>query len=285
MVDLRYWLALHSVEGIGPSLFHSLIEKYGEPEEVFHAPLHDLLEIPGLTEEKAKRIHEIADMMEEIENLLLSLDDQKVKILTMRDEDYPEVLKEMKNPPPLLYLYGNMKIEDQNAVAIVGTRNPSEEGYQRAKEFAQGLVEAGFTIVSGYADGIDTAGHLGAVENDGRTIMVLSFGINHFQLKEGLKSLEFIYERGVILSEFFPSVPFSVGRAMERNRLVCGLSRAILVVEAGLTGGTLHTAEEALKMKKPLFVYQDTAIRGNAELIRKGAKGVKSFKELIGKLQ
>ena len=289
MEDLKYWVALHSVEGIGPSLYNSLLERFGEPEEVLRASLEDLTQIPHLTEEKARGIQESTDRLEEIEDLLLALDDQGVRIMTIREEDYPEGLLDLKNPPPLLYLYGNIKEEDSQAVAIVGTRKPSEEGYQKAKDFAKGLVEVGFTIVSGYADGIDTAGHLGAIESEGRTIMVLSSGINHFQLKEGMESLEFLRERGVILSEFFPKAPWSVGGAMARNQLVCGLSRAVLVVEAGLSGGTLNTAEEAQKMKKPLFVYRyqnpPPSALGNEGLIKNGAIGVESYEELMQALE
>jgi DNA processing protein len=283
--ELKYWLALHSVEGIGAVTYQKLLDKFGSPKEVFTAKKEAITSIPRLSKDKADEILAVNEKMDNIDNLILRLDDLGVDILTIADQDYPALLRQVKNPPPIIYKYGQIQKQDERSIAIVGSRNANEKGLQIARGFGKRLAERGYTIVSGYAKGIDTESHLGALEGDGRTIMVLSTGMLHFKLRDaGFESFEFLKQNGAVISEMFPTESWTVGAAMARNRLVVGLSKAVLVVECGLESGTMNAAHVAQQMNRPLFVlqYQEVGehVLGNEELLKSGAIAVRRFRDV-----
>lgn len=283
--ELKYWLALHSVEGIGAATYQKLLDKFGKPKEVFAAKKEHIASIPRLPKDKAGKILAINEKWDEIENLMLRLDDLGVNILTIVDEDYPALVRQVKNPPPIVYLYGRILKADERSIAIVGSRNATEKGLQIARGFGKRLAEQGYTIVSGYAKGVDTESHLGALEGNGRTIMVLSTGMLHFKLRDaGFESFDFLKQNGAVISEMFPTESWTVGSAMARNRLVVGLSKAVLVIECGLKSGTMNAAHVAQQMKRPLFVLQFQNVRehvlGNEELLKSGAIAISKFSDL-----
>ena len=283
--ELKYWIALHSVEGIGAATYQKLLNKFGSPQEVFAAKIRDIASIPRLSETKATEILSVNEKWDEIENLILRLDDIGVDTVTSADEHYPALLRQVKNPPPIIYMYGRIQKQDEQSIAIVGSRNATEKGLQIARGFGKRLAERGYTIVSGYAKGIDTESHLGALEGNGRTIMVISNGMFHFKLRDaGFESFEFLKQNGAIISEMFPTESWTVGAAMARNRLVVGLSMAVLVVECGLKSGTMNTANVARKMNRPLFVlqYQEVGehVLGNEQLLKSGAIAIQRFSDV-----
>ncbi len=283
--ELKYWLALHSVEGIGSATFQKVLDKFGSPKEVFAAKKEIIASIPRLSEAKAGEILSVNKKMDEIENLMLRLDDLGVNVITIADEDYPALLRLVKNPSPIIYLYGRIQKQDEKSIAIVGSRNATEKGLQIARGFGKRLAERDYTIVSGYAKGIDTESHLGALEGNGRTIMVLSTGMLHFKLRDaGFESFEFLKQNGAVISEMFPTESWTVGAAMARNRLVVGLSKAVLVVECRLKSGTMNAAHVAQKMNKSLFVlqYQEISehVLGNEELLKSGAIAIRRFSDV-----
>lgn len=283
--DLKYWLALHSVAGIGAATYQKLLDKFGSPKEVFTADKAAIASIPRLPKEKADEILAVNEKMDDIENLMLRLNDLGVEILTMVDQDYPALLRQVKNPPPIIYLYGQIQKQDEKSIAIVGSRHATEKGLQIARGFGKRLAERGYTIVSGYAKGIDTESHLGALEGKGRTIMVLSNGMLHFKLRDaGFESFEFLKQHGAVISEMFPTESWTVGAAMARNRLVVGLSKAVLVVECGIKSGTMNAAHVAQRMNRPLFVlqYQEVGehVLGNKELLKSGAIAIQRFSDV-----
>jgi DNA processing protein len=283
--DLREWLLLHSIEGLGARTYTKLIERFGSPQAVMQAPPNQLLSIKRMPRKVAEQIPSLFERREEVEQLLIALQDIGVHFTTLWHEDYPSLLRRIPDPPPVVSLYGKLVESDVRAVAIVGSRQASPRGLEIAEGFGQRLAAAGITVVSGYAKGIDTAGHLGAVRGDGRTIMVLSHGINHFRLRDaGFESFDFLRSRGVVLSEYFPTMKWTAGTAMARNRLVVGLAKVILVVECGVKSGTMDTAQRAQKAGKPLFVieFQEPGehAAGNLELIRQGAIPIRTFKEI-----
>jgi len=283
--ELKYWLALHCVEGIGAATYQKLLDKFGSPKKVLKANKEEIASIPRLSEAKARDILSVNEKWNEIENLMLRLDDLGVNILTIEDEDYPKLLRQVKNPPPIIYMYGRIQKQDDKSIAIVGSRNATEKGLQIARGFGKRLAERDYTIVSGYAKGVDTESHLGALDGNGRTIMVISNGMFHFKLRDaGFESFEFLKQNGAIISEMFPTESWTVGAAMARNRLVVGLSKAVLVVECGLKSGTMNTANVARKMNKPLFVlrYQETGehVLGNEQLLKSGAVAVQRFSDV-----
>lgn len=288
--DLRDWLLLQSLEGLGARTYTKLIERFGSPQAAMQATKEELLALPRFPRKVAEQMPALAERREEVELLLGTLQDQGVAFTTLWHEDYPEILRGIPDPPPVISLYGKFSASDARAVAIVGSRNASPRGLEIAEGFGRRLAAAGVTVVSGYAKGIDTAGHLGAVRGEGRTIMILSHGLNHFRLRDaGFESVDYLKAHGVILSEYFPTMTWTAGAAMARNRLVVGLAQAVLVVECGVKSGTMDTAERTLQAGKPLFVvaFQEPSehAAGNVALLKQGAVPVRTFNELQTILQ
>ncbi|MCG3153442.1 MAG: DNA processing protein DprA [bacterium] len=288
--DLRDWLLLQSLEGLGARTYTKLIERFGSPQAAMQATKEELLALPRFPRKVAEQMPALAERREEVELLLGTLQDQGVAFTTLWHEDYPEILRGVPDPPPVISLYGKFSASDARAVAIVGSRNASPRGLEIAEGFGRRLAAAGVTVVSGYAKGIDTAGHLGAVRGEGRTIMILSHGLNHFRLRDaGFESVDYLKAHGVILSEYFPTMTWTAGAAMARNRLVVGLAQAVLVVECGVKSGTMDTAERTLQAGKPLFVvaFQEPSehAAGNVALLKQGAVPVRTFNELQTILQ
>ena len=283
--DLKYWVTLHSVEGIGAATYAKLLHKFGSPENVFSAALEDVASIPRLSLDKAKEILSAIEKLDQVEQMMLQLYDHGAEIITIEDETYPAMLRSIKNPPPILYCISRMTEADQKSIAIVGSRDASDYGLRIARGFGSRLAERGYTIISGYAKGIDTEGHLGALEAGGRTIMVLSMGLMHFKLRDaGFESIDYLKNQGGIISEFYPTTSWTVGAAMARNRIVVGLSQAVLVVECKMKSGTMNTAGVAREMNKPLFVlkYSDAGeyVAGNEELLKSGAISISRFADV-----
>ncbi|MCI0495001.1 DNA-processing protein DprA, partial [candidate division KSB1 bacterium] len=213
--DLKFWVALHSVEGIGAATYAKLLQKFGSPEDVFSAAIDDIASIPRLSLDKAKEILAAIEKLDQVEKMMLQLYDYGAEIIAIEDEAYPSVLRSIKNPPPILYCISRMTDADQKSIAIVGSRDASDYGLRIARGFGSRLAERGYTIISGYAKGIDTEGHLGALEAGGRTILVLSTGLMHFKLRDaGFESIEYLKSQGGIISEFYPSTSWTVGAAM-----------------------------------------------------------------------
>ncbi len=288
--DLRDWLLLQSIEGLGARTYTKLIARFGSPQAAMQATLEELLALPRFPRKVAEQMPALAGRREEVEQLLGTLQDQGVVFTTLWHADYPEILRGIPDPPPVISLYGKFSARDARAVALVGSRNASPRGLEIAEGFGRRLAAAGVTVVSGYAKGIDTAGHLGAVRGGGRTIMILSHGLNHFRLRDaGFESVDNLKAHGVILSEYFPTMSWTAGAAMARNRLVVGLAKAVLVVECGVQSGTMDTAVRTLKAGKPLFVvaFQEPGehAAGNVALLKQGAVPVRTFNELQTILQ
>jgi DNA processing protein len=201
---------------------------------------------PSIIEKKADEILAVNKKMDNIEILMLSLDDLDVDILTIADQNYPALLRQIKNPPPLIYLYCQIQKQDKKSIAILGSRNATEKGLQIVRGFGKRLAERGYIIISGYEKGFDTEIHLGALEGNYSTILVLSNGIFHFKLRDtGFESFEFSKQNGAVISGMFPTESWTVGAALARNRLVVGLSKAVLVAKCGIKSGTMNAAHIA----------------------------------------
>lgn len=199
---------------------------------------------------------------------------------------YPDTLRRIKNPPKQLYLEGNIELLNKNSIAIIGSRNCSENGKILAKKFAKELVEQGLTIISGMAKGIDSHAHIETLNNNGNTIAVLGNGFNNIFPKENINLYRKIIEsNGLIISEYPPNVKAKSEFFLERNRIVSGLSIGILVIEAAYRSGTSVTARIAKEQGKKIFVLPheigDIHGVGTNNLIRKGATLVTSTKEII----
>lgn len=206
-----------------------------------------------------------------------------VEIISINSCDYPETLTERLNidAPPLLFVYGNTELLSQRGLAIVGSRRASNEGLHHVEKIIKGLAGYDVPIISGGAAGIDKAAHVSAIENNLKTIIVLSSGIKQF-LKTGLS--DFPKEEALVISQFHPNSPWSSAFAMVRNKLVCALSKGVIVVEAGIDGGTVHAGRTALEMGVSLYVIDPgefkTPPAGNQKLIELGGRGISIDTEL-----
>ncbi|MBI3615058.1 MAG: DNA-protecting protein DprA [Candidatus Omnitrophica bacterium] len=211
-----------------------------------------------------------------------------VRIVTAEDEIYPELLRTLPDPPPVLYVKGTLLKEDEAAVALVGTRRATVYGLNTARHLARGLAQCGITVVSGLAEGIDGAGHEGALEAKGRTIAVLGHGLNHLFPSCHRKLAEKIQDSGALVSEFPMGYPPLRENFPMRNRVISGLSLGVLVVEAPLKSGALITAREALDQGREVFAVpgpvSSSQSQGTHRLIKDGAKLVEDITDILEEL-
>lgn len=212
----------------------------------------------------------------------------KIQEITINDKDYPKNLKTIKNPPGKLYVMGNYKLLNSKGIAIVGSRNCTEEGIQNAKFFASNIAKSGFTVISGMAKGIDTAAHMGALDVEGKTIAVLGNGPRVIFPPENKEIYNKILETGgAVISEYPESTAYQSEYFRQRNRIVSGLSLGVLIVEAKAKSGTGITARFAREQGKDLFCIPNS-IKNNKGIgtnmqIKKGAILVTEPKEIIEK--
>ena len=261
-----HWLALTTVSGIGGATARKLIERFGDVESIFEASPDELIEIPRVTEAMAAQM--LAAPIDQLENELLSLNDEGIELLTWADDRFPALLRPLPDAPPVLFMRGALSADDEQAVAIVGTREPSRSAVEVAHALARELAARGLTMVSGLALGIDTAGHRGAIET-GRTIAVLGSGIRYIHPRENADLAEEIVGCGAILSELHPDTPPKGQNLMARDRLISGLSRAVIVIEAGEKSGSLDTASKAQKQGRLVYAVPGSA--GTDQLLASGA--------------
>jgi DNA processing protein len=282
-----FWVGLSLVPGIGPAKFRRLVESLGNPEAAWKAR-PALLAEAGL-DRRAIESLVAARARVELEREMEKLQRLKVGILTLEDPDYPRQLRNIADPPPILYLRGELLPQDELAVALVGTRMPTVYGKQAAELFARGLAENGVTVVSGLAKGIDTHAHRAALEGCGRTVAVLGSGLDIIYPSENRRLAAEIVERGALVSEFPLGTQPDGVNFPRRNRIISGLSLACLVVEAGETSGALITAEFALEQGRDVFAVPGNifspASRGPNRLISEGAKPACELRDLLEELK
>lgn len=226
----------------------------------------------------------------ETEDLAETFDRKGIRVLLASSEKYPPSLRSTKKPPLVLYVKGPPAIVEEAGFGICGSREASNRGIQIAGWFGAEVAKLGAPEVSGYAKGVDTAAHLGALQAGGATVVVLAEGILRFRMKKDFSQLSEAASRMLVVSEFHPARPWSAHGAMQRNATICGLSDAMVVVEAQATGGTLNAGLECLRQGKPLFVAQfgedggTSTPEGNLELIKRGGVPVNKRPELAEQL-
>jgi len=224
-----------------------------------------------------KQLIELMSNLARVDDIWKRLNETGVRIIAITEKDYPERLKVLlgKKAPPLLMVLGNHKLLNKPSVGFCGSRKASEKGLATARDCADQLAREGINIVSGYAAGVDMAAHSAALQCGGTTTLVLCEGILHFKIKKELKEL-WDWERIVVVSEFLPGVPWNVRNAMQRNKTIAALSKAMILIEARTTGGSIEAGRESIKMGVPLFapVYEGMpeSATGNQELLGHGAR-------------
>ena len=275
--------------GIGPAGFRRLLGYFGDAPAIMTAG-EDELSLPSLrlNAEQIEAISQLGSRLGEVEEQLEQLHSQNIHVICDFEPEYPDSLRAIGNLPPVLCIAGRLLPVDEPAVAIVGTRSPSEGGFQMARELGAALAEQKITVISGLALGCDTGAHQGALSAGGRTIAVLGSGILVIHPHSNLELAREIAEHGAVISEQPPTAQPSVGRLMARNRLQSGLSRAIIVVESGESGGSMETANNAQRQGRLVCAVdwpQITAKRtGNRRLLAEGARPISSpeqVKELV----
>jgi DNA processing protein len=285
MVDeIFYWLALSLTPGVGSTLIKRLVDQFDNPEAVFQAPMKELLRIEGLGEKVALEIRK-GPLEKAVERELSLLKEVGGAILTLKDDAYPKRLRDIYDPPAVLYVRGELKKEDELAVSIVGSRKTSPYGRWITEKVSQELARHGVTIVSGMARGIDSLAHWGAISAGGRTIAVLGCGVDVIYPSENRNLFRKIIDCGAVLSEFRMGSPPEAGHFPKRNRIISGLSLGVVVVEASTKSGSLLTAGYALEQGREVFAVPGNVgfegSRGTNRLIKDGAKMVESSEDVL----
>ncbi|MBL8514281.1 MAG: DNA-protecting protein DprA [Betaproteobacteria bacterium] len=279
------WLALASVPGLGPEAARKLLQAFGGPEAVLDASTASLTPIVGT---KLAQAIPTAKNGEKVEAALHWLETPENHLLTWADEDYPARLLEIGDPPFVLYLKGQRALLTRDAIGIVGSRNATAGGVQLAEAFAESLSHAGLTIVSGMAMGIDAAAHSGGLKGAGSSIAVVGTGLDLVYPARNRALAHRLAEAGLIVSEFNLGTPAMAGNFPRRNRIISGLSRGILVVEATLNSGSLITARMAGEQGRDVFAIPGSIhspfSKGCHTLIKQGAKLVDDASDILSEL-
>lgn len=284
--DLVDTLRLSLVYGVGPKTRKALLERFGTARAVLAAAMSDLREVPGVG---PKTAHAIADADRiDVEGQIALCREHGIDVLTESNPAYPRPLREIHDPPGVLFVRGQMKPNDALAVGIVGTRHGTHYGLRQAERLASGLARAGLTIVSGLARGIDAAAHRGALAVGGRTIAVLASGVMNIYPPEHDKLADEVAAQGALVSESPPHSQPMAGAFPQRNRIISGLSLGVIVVEAADRSGALITARHAMEQGREVFAVPgnvDTrASSGCHKLIRDGARLVESADDVLEEL-
>lgn len=257
MADLRYWIWL-TTRGAEPGKYaFRLLETYGDPEQVYYAPSYRRL--PGVTEKLREALEDKS--LEGAERILAQCRDQGIRILTLADEDYPYRLQEIPDPPPVLYVKGNLPDLDREVpIAVVGARRASLYGLRTAQKLGEDLARGGATVVSGIARGIDGAALSGAIAAGGKVVSVLGCGVDVVYPREHGQLYQDVAAAGALVSEYPPGTQASRHHFPVRNRIVSGLSLGVVVVEGAARSGSLITARRALDQGRDVF-----ALPGNVD--------------------
>ena len=281
-------VALNMIEHVGPVRVRQLLERFGDAVSILKASKQQLLQARNVGEETAEAIanwEKEVDLSPELKRI----DEFGCRIVTQDDAAYPELLRQIYDPPIVLYVKGELLAKDKNAVALVGSRMTTPYGIESARKLAYQLGYIGVTVVSGGARGIDSAAHQGAMSAKGRTIAVLGTGINLVTPAENADLFERISANGALITQFPFNRPPDKQSFPIRNRIVAGMSLGAVVVEANLTSGALITANFATEYGRQVFAVpgriDSPRSKGCHELIKKGAKLCESAEDILSEFE
>ena len=282
---LANWLRLTLVPGIGGRTQRKLLSAFGLPDAVFSAGYGALRAQIG--DRAARRLLD-ADNEEAIAAAIAWARKPGQRIVTLADSDYPRALLEIPDPPTLLYVLGRAELLNQTILSIVGSRSPTPQGILNAEQFAHALADAGLTIASGMALGIDAAAHRGALAAQGQTIAFIGTGIDRIYPARNRDLAHEIGAKGVLVSEFPIGTPVIASNFPRRNRLISGIARGVLIVEATVESGSLITARLAGEQGREVFAIPGSIhspqARGCHKLIKEGAKLVETARDILEEL-
>jgi len=284
MNDFESLVLLNMIPSMGSTSIIHMLEVFERPRKVFEASQDALSLVNGITGRKIKAI-KAAQKSIDLDRELKLARENNFSIITILDKHYPENLKNIYDPPVVLYVSGELLDSDYNGIAIVGSRRASFYGLSTANQLGSQLSGLGITVISGLARGIDTAGHKGALSGGGRTIAVLGSGLLNMYPPENKNLAKEISENGAVISEFNLEIPPLARNFPRRNRIISGLSLGVIVVEAARNSGALITAEVALQQSREVFAVPGkmnsfTSV-GTHGLIKQGAKLVSNVDDII----
>jgi DNA processing protein len=287
MSDPRlYWIGFNMVKGIGAVRFQALLAAFGSAEAAWHASPQALFSM-GLSPRVVENFTSLRSQVN-LEKVWEQIQARNIQIHTWEDETYPRRLKEIDQPPPVLYSLGDLVPEDEWAVAVVGTRRVTSYGRQVAEELGAALARSGVTVVSGMARGVDALAHQAALDAGGRTLAVLGSGVDRIYPPEHRRLAEQISNQGAILSDYAPGTAPDAANFPPRNRIISGLSIAVVVVEAGGKSGALITASFAADQGREVFAVPGNIkapqSEGTNRLIQQGARPLLDVNEVLESL-
>jgi len=278
-----YWVGLNMVKGIGSVRLRALLNFFGDAQTAWNAPVDGLKAAglnPRIIESLLKIRHEV-----NLERVMTQLEDLGIQVITWQEETYPRRLKEINQPPPVLYLRGDLLPQDELAVAVVGTRRVSGYGRQVTEEIADLLGRKGVTVVSGLARGVDGIAHHAALQADGRTIAVMGCGVDQIYPPEHRQLAAQVMAHGALISDYPPGTPPDSINFPPRNRIISGLAIATVIVEAGETSGALITATFAAEQGREVFAVPGNIYalqsKGTNRLIQQGARPLLDVGEIL----
>jgi DNA processing protein len=288
LLENAYWLAWSQISGIGPILLKRIEQHFGSLEEAWTASARSLAEVEGLGARSVNVIVETRSRLDP-EDLLEKHLQQNPHFWTPADPNYPRLLLETPSPPPLLYYRGQIDVRENHAIipiiGIVGTRSPTEHGRRWTRRISTALAKHGFVVISGMAAGIDTEAHRACIEAGGRTIAVLGTGVDIIYPASNRKLYEQIQQQGLILSEYPAGTQPNKSNFPPRNRIIAGLARAVLIMEAPEKSGALITARYANEFCRDVYTLPNSPdveqARGCLRLIHHGAEIIVREDELL----
>ena len=282
-----YWLALKLVPGVGAKTFLRLLERFGEPENVFRAKRESLTQVKGITKKAVDNIV-LKKFEKDPEKELEDTSRKGIKIICLKDSEYPKNLAQIHDPPPVLFVKGDLSVRDVVSVAVVGSRSASYQGLRFTKKLCADLAGYGIVVVSGFARGIDTAAHTGCIEGGGRTLAVLGCGLDIDYPRQNRELREKVVRNGALITEFPLGTEPESKNFPARNRIISGLSLGVIVVEAGKRSGSLITARLALEQNREVFAVPGSVRSyrslGPNWLIKQGAKLVERAEDVVEEL-
>jgi len=280
----EYWIALNSIDGLGPVRIRRLLEFFGTPKDVLSVPPPLLLDKKLIPASSAKAFQNKGELIDNARKQIDFCDKKDIYILIQDDENYPVYLKEIFAPPPVIYVKGDLAVLRKHALAVVGTRHPTPYGMDCARSLTAQLCGSA-VIASGLARGIDTVAHTHCLDMGGQTVAVLGCGIDRVYPSENQSLAERICQNGALLSEFPPQTAPEPYNFPRRNRVISGISCGVIVIEAGEKSGALITADYALQQNRTVFAVpgpiNSSVSGGTFKLIKDGAVPVRSAADIF----
>jgi DNA processing protein len=296
MFNVKDLIILSRIPGIGPNRLRILVSHFGSPTDALSASARDIVSIEGFNKKLAvivssfRKSSKYAEAIKYADQQFSIMNKYEARIVTFWDKKYPELLKKIYDPPPYIFLKGNIIEEDKYAIAVVGTRNPSKYGIAIAEKFSQELSRLGITIISGLARGVDSVAHTAVLKIGCRTVAVIGSGIDIIYPPENKNLFEKISENGAVVSEYDMGTQPDAGNFPRRNRIISGMSLGTIIIETAIDGGAMITASTALDQNRDVFavpgLISEKRSVGCNTLIRDGrAKLVTSIEDVLDELE